>query len=479
MPLAVLRCPSAADSPITKGDVSMESNRPRENALLTGIIWKQLLLFFLPVALGTFFQQMYNTVDALVVGNFVGMNALGAVGGATASVINLILGFFVGVSSGAAVIIAQQYGAGNREVLSRVVHTTAALSLAAGVFLTAAGVLFVPGTLTLLHQPQALMTDSVTYLRIYFAGILPTLLYNVGAGVLRAVGDSRRPMIYLIVCCAVNVALDLLLVAALPLGVAGAAIATVLSQVVSAVLVIVRLLRTEDAYRLIPRLIRFHRRETGLILRIGLPAGLQSMMYSIANTFIQSRINLYGTVTVAAWTVLGKMDGLSWLIIGAFGISVTTFVGQNYGAGRIRRVRRSIWVAHGMALCFTVLFSVAILILGRPLYLLFGADEDPAVLTAGMRMLWLIAPFYSLYVPVEIFSGAMRGVGKTLVPTLITCVGVCLLRIVWTTVAYNASPSFDAVVLSYPVSWLCASAAFFLYHRFGHWLPKADLQVQA
>ena len=342
--------------------------------------------------------------------------------------------------------------------------------------LTVVGVLFVPGTLTLLHQPEELMADSVTYLRIYFAGILPTLLYNVGAGVLRAVGDSRRPMIYLIVCCAVNVVLDLLLVAVIPLGVAGAAIATVLSQVVSALLVIVRLLRTEDAYRLIPKRIRFHRHETGLILRIGLPAGLQSAMYNIANTYIQSRINLYGTVTVAAWTVLGKVDGLSWLIIGAFGISVTTFVGQNYGAGRIDRVRRSIWVAHGMTLCFTVLFSVAILILGRPLYLLFGADEDPAVLAAGMRMLWLIGPFYSLYVPVEIFSGAMRGVGKTLVPTLITCVGVCLLRIVWTTVAYHVSPSFDAVVLSYPVSWFCASAAFLVYHRWGHWLPARNPQ---
>lgn len=279
-------------------------------------------------------------------------------------------------------------------------------------------------------------------------------------------------MIYLIVCCAVNVVLDLLLVAVIPLGVAGAALATVLSQVVSAILVVVRLLRTEDAYRLTPRLIRFHRHETGLILRIGLPAGLQSAMYNIANTYIQSRINLYGTVTVAAWTVLGKVDGLSWLIIGAFGISVTTFVGQNYGAGRIDRVRRSIWVAHGMTLCFTVLFSVTILILGRPLYLLFGADEDPAVLAAGMRMLWLIGPFYSLYVPVEIFSGAMRGVGKTLVPTLITCVGVCLLRIVWTTVAYRVSPSFDAVVLSYPVSWFCASAAFLVYHKWGHWLPE-------
>ena len=223
----------------------MEAKHPQENALLTGVIWKQILLFFLPVALGTFFQQMYNTVDALVVGNFVGMNALGAVGGATASVINLILGFFVGVSSGATVVIAQQYGAGNREPLSRVVHTTAALSLATGAALTVVGVLFVPGTLTLLHQPEELMADSVTYLRIYFAGSLGLSLYNSCMGILQAEGDSRHPLYYLIISSVTNVCLDLLFIGAFRMGVGGVAIATILAQFLSAALCLRRLHHAE------------------------------------------------------------------------------------------------------------------------------------------------------------------------------------------------------------------------------------------
>jgi putative MATE family efflux protein len=448
--------------------MQQESNN---NAIIQGVIWKQILIFFVPVALGTFFQQMYNTADALVVGNFVGMSALAAVGGVTGSVINLITGFFVGISSGATVAIAQHYGANNREGVSRVVHTTAALSLAAGAVLTVVGILYVPGTLRLLNQPQELMADSTTYMRIYFAGIIPALVYNIGSGVLRAVGDSRRPMYYLIVCCIVNVVLDLVFVAVLRWGVAGAAWATTLSQVVSASLVTIRLLRTQESYRLIPRKIRFHLHEIQSILRIGLPAGLQSLMYSISNVFIQSRINLYGANTVASWTVLGKVDGLSWLVLGAFGISVTTFVGQNFGAGRLDRVRRSIHVASGMAFAFTALFSAVILTFGGPLYRLFGADGE--VLETGMRMLWLIGPFYSLFVPVEILSGAMRGVGETLIPMLITCVGVCLTRIVWILIAYQITPAFEPVVISYPVTWALASLAFLIYYKSGKWLSRA------
>ena len=452
----------------------MQGELPSQR-ITEGVIWKQLLFFFFPILLGSFFQQMYNTVDTIIVGRFVGTRALAAVG-STSALLNLMNGFFIGLSTGATVLLSQFYGAKSKQGVQDTLHTGVALSLVLGAVVMTLGYSLGPKILGLMNTPESCMDDAVLYIKIYFGGAIASMLYNMGAGILRAMGDSRKPTMFLMAACGVNIVLDILCVVVLKLGVAGAAIATVLSQVVSALLVIVRLLRTEDAYRLIPKRIRFHRHETGLILRIGLPAGLQSAMYNIANTYIQSRINLYGTVTVAAWTVLGKVDGLSWLIIGAFGISVTTFVGQNYGAGRIDRVRRSIWVAHGMTLCFTVLFSVAILILGRPLYLLFGADEDPAVLAAGMRMLWLIGPFYSLYVPVEIFSGAMRGVGKTLVPTLITCVGVCLLRIVWTTVAYHVSPSFDAVVLSYPVSWFCASAAFLVYHRWGHWLPARDPQ---
>lgn len=441
------------------------------NAITEGVIWKQILIFFIPVALGTFFQQMYNTVDALVVGNFVGMNALASVGGITGSVINLITGFFVGLSSGATVVIAQYYGANNREGVSRVVHTTAALSLSVGVVLTVLGIWLLPETLRLLNQPQELMADSTTYIRIYFAGIIPALIYNIGSGVLRAVGDSRRPMYYLIACCIVNIVLDMLFVAVLKWGVAGAALATTLSQLVSATLVVLRLLHTQDSYRLSFREIRFHRVEMKQILHIGLPAGLQSLMYSISNVFIQSRINLYGADAVASWTVLGKIDGLSWLVLGAFGISVTTFVAQNFGAGKLDRVRRSIYVSAAMAFAFTILFSITVLTLGRPLYRAFGADE--VVLETGMRMLWLIGPFYFLFVPTEILSGAMRGVGETLIPMLITCVGVCVMRIVWIIIAYQITPAFEPVVISYPVTWACASIAFLIYYKSGKWLTRS------
>ena len=418
------------------------------NAITQGVIWKQILLFFIPVALGTFFQQMYNTVDALVVGNFVGMNALASVGGLTGTVINLIVGFFVGISSGATVAIAQHYGADDKEGISKVVHTTAALALCVGAVLMVVGILFVPNTLR---------------------------LYNIGSGVLRAVGDSKRPMVYLIVCCLVNIVLDLVLVLFFNMGVAGVAIATTLSQCVSAVLVTIRLIKTKDSYKLTPQKIRFHAAETASILRIGLPAGLQSLMYSISNVFIQSRINLYGSDTVAAWTVLGKVDGFNWLIMGAFGISITTFVGQNFGAGKMDRVKRSIWVTGGMTLAFTVIFSVIVMVFGKSLYRIFGADE--AVLQVGMQMLWLIGPFYSLYVPVEILSGTMRGVGETLVPMLITCVGVCVTRIVWILVAYTVTPSFYPVVISYPVTWALASAAFIIYYKSGRWLRRVQGRV--
>jgi len=447
----------------------------QNNAITEGVIWKQILIFFIPVALGTFFQQMYNTIDALVVGNFVGMNALASVGGVTGSVINLITGFFVGMSSGATVAIAQYYGAKNNEGVSRVVHTTAALALAAGAGLTVIGIVLIPQTLRLLNQPEELMADSTMYIRIYFAGIIPALIYNIGSGVLRAVGDSRRPMYYLIVCCIVNIVLDLLFVAGFNWGVAGVALATTISQAVSAILVVLCLVHTDDCYKLYFRKIRFHMEEIKLILRIGLPAGLQSLMYSISNVLIQSRINLYGANTVAAWTVLGKIDGLSWLILGAFGISVTTFVAQNFGAGKLDRVRRSIYVSAGMAFTFTLLFSVCVLTLGGPLYRAFGADE--VVLQTGMRMLWLIGPFYFLFVPTEILSGAMRGVGETLIPMLITCVGVCVTRILWIVVAYQFTTAFEPVVISYPATWLLASLAFIIYYKTGRWLKRAQTRT--
>lgn len=443
-----------------------------------GPIAQQILLFFLPVALGSFFQQMYNTADALVIGNFVGMGALAAVGGMVATLTNMIIGFFVGLSSGATVAIAQYYGAKNPDGIRKVVHSAAALTLLCGAFLTVAGIVLVPGALRLLNQPEELMADSTIYIRIYFAGIIPALIYNVGAGVLRAVGDSTRPMICLIVCCAANIVLDLFFVAVLRMAVAGAAIATVLAQTISAVLVTVRLIRTREIYRLSPGNIRFDRAATLGILCVGLPTALQSMVNSVSNLFLQSRINLHGADTIAAWTILGKVDGFVWLIMSALGVAVTTFVGQNYGARRMDRVHRAIYVTGGMTFAFTVLFSVLVVSLREPFYRIFGAEGE--TLRIGVMMLTLMGPMYSLYVPVEVLSGAMRGVGETLVPMLVTCVGMCCLTCMAVWIAGFFTSSIIPLIVCYPISWGVASIVLIFYYKSGRWLKRASkIPVQA
>ena len=284
--------------------------RPDVNSITEGVIWKQLLLFFFPIVLGTFFQQLYNTADAIIVGKAVGKEALAAVGGSTGTLINLLVGFFVGLASGASVIIAQLFGARRAQDVSRAVHTTIALALSSGALLTAVGLLCAGGILELMGTPQEVMAYALPYLNIYFLGMIPQLVYNIGSGVLRAVGDSRRPMLFLICAALTNIVLDILLVLGLNLGVRGAAIATVLSQVVSAVLILVSLCHAQPVYRLHFRRIRFHGDMLARIVRIGLPAGLQSVMYSLSNMIIQASVNGFGTDVMAAWTAYGKIDGL-------------------------------------------------------------------------------------------------------------------------------------------------------------------------
>lgn len=305
-----------------------------ENSITQGVIWKQLLIFFFPILLGSFFQQMYNTADAVIVGKVVGKEALAAVGGATGALINLIVGFFVGLSSGATVILSQFFGARKHQEVSDTVHTAAAMALSFGAFLMVAGYILSPTLLRWMGTPEDIFDNAVTYIRIYFIGIIPSLIYNIGSGILRAVGDSRRPLYFLIAACMTNIVLDVILVVGFEMGVAGAAWATIISQLVSAVLVVLVLLRSHGAYQLQPRKIRFHPALLGRIMQIGLPAGLQSVMYSLSNVIIQSSVNAFGTDVLAAWTAYGKLDGLFWMIVGAFGVSITTFVGQNFGAGQ-------------------------------------------------------------------------------------------------------------------------------------------------
>ncbi len=398
-------------------------------------------------------------------GQFVGKEALAAVGGPTGTIINLLVGFFVGISTGATVIISQYYGAKKADMVGYAVHTSAAFSLLCGAVIMAAGYLSAPYILRLMGTPADIMDYSVTYIRIFFLGSVSNMIYNVGSAVLRAVGDSRRPLYFLIACCVSNIFLDILLVVIIPLGVAGAALATILSQTVSALMVIAVLVRTGDMYRLIPRNIRLDTRMFHRIVRIGLPAGLQSTMYGLSNLIIQSSINSLGTDTVAAWTAYSKVDVLFWMILNAFGISITTFIGQNYGAGKLSRARQGLRVCLAMAAGACVTISAVYYTAAPVILKIFTTDA--AVLNQGVFIMRFLVPTYITYVVIEIYSGALRGVSDTWRPMIFTLLGICVLRVVWVLAAVPLRREITTVIFSYPLTWAVTSVIFLIYlHRY-------------
>ncbi len=449
---------------------AMDNLTEKHNSIVEGVIWKQLLLFFFPILLGTFFQQLYNTVDAAVVGKFVGKEALAAVGGATGTLINLFVGFFVGLSSGATVIISQFYGARKEKPTEDSVHTAVAMGIAGGLLLTVIGMLLAPTMLKMMDTPDDVLEPAVTYLRIYFAGMVFNLLYNIGSSILRAIGDSRRPLYILIVCTLTNLVLDLAFVLLFHMGVAGAGLATILSQAISALLVLYFLSRSNECYKLTVRKIRFHSDILRHIIKIGLPAGIQSSMFCISNIIIQSTINTFGTDTMAAWTAYGKIDSVFWMLMSAFGISITTFSGQNFGCGKLDRVKKSVRISLAMALGSSMLLSAILLLLGQYIFLLF--TDDGNVLELGVHILRTLVPFYATYVLVEVLSGAIRGTGESLRPMLISGFGICVLRIVWITCFLGADSHLNMVLYSYPISWAFTSLLFLIYYLRGNWLKK-------
>ena len=441
------------------------------NSITEGVIWKNLLSFFFPILLGTFFQQMYNTVDAIIVGKFAGKEALAAVGGTTGSIINLIVGFFVGMSSGATVILSQYYGGRRDKEVSETVHTAVAMAVAGGLFIMCLGLWLSPYLLSLLDTPQELVAYSMSYIRIYFIGMVPNLIYNIGSGLLRAVGDSRRPLLFLIAACITNIILDVVFVVGFEMHVAGAALATILSQTVSAVLIIVTLMRSHTSYRLELKKIRFHVQHLKRIITIGLPAGLQSMAYSVSNTIVQASINGFGTNVMAAYTAYGKLDAFNWMLQNAFGVSITTFVGQNFGAQKYDRVKKSVKVCLAMTAAGTLLLSGFLLVAGRPLYHMF--TDDAQVIELGMQMLWQLAPVFILYICIEVLSGALRGTGDALIPSVLTLTGVCALRIVWLLGVVPFNRTLNMVLFCYPLTWMVTSIMFVVYYFKGGWLKRS------
>lgn len=443
---------------------------PADNSITEGVIWRQLLIFFFPILFGTFFQQLYNTADAVIVGNYVSTNALAAVGGSTSVFINLLVNLLVGISSAATIVVAQYFGAQQYEDVRTTVHTAFAFAIGAGGVLMVLGLLISPWALDIMDTPELIYADSLLYLRVYFLGMIPAFLYNMGSAILRAVGDTRRPLYFLIVACLTNIVLDLLLVLVFGLGVLGVAIATVISQFVAAGLVIYSLLRSEYPHQLIPRDIRISMPVLKRLLRIGLPAGIQSDMYTISNMLIQACINSLGPGTIAAWTAFGKIDGFFWMILGAYGISVMTFVGQNFGAQKYARIRKSVRICFGMALGTAVVLSVLICLSAKPLLMLF--TKDVTVLEAGAIMIMHMVPFYFAFVCVEIMAGAIRGVGNALVPMLMTCFGVCVLRVLWVTFVMPLDFRLETLLASFPLTWGVTSLLFLGYYLSGHWLRK-------
>ena len=440
----------------------MKKEQTATNPITEGVIWKHLLIFFFPIVVGTLFQQLYNTVDAVIVGRFVGKQALASVGGSAAVLSNFVIGFFTGLSAGATVIISQYYGAKDVRNLNKGLHTAYAFSLLVSVLISAVGWFATPALLRILKTPADTIPDSILYLRIYFLGILFTLIYNMGSAIMRALGDSKRPLYYLIICCFLNIILDIVAVIFLDMGIAGAAIATVISQGVSAILVTRSLMISYDLLKLRLRAIRIHKDLLKLELRIGLPGGLQSCAYSISNIIIQAVINSFGTDTAAAWAAFGKLDAIFWTVCGSFGITIATFAGQNYGARKYPRILKSVRVCLAMALGVGIALIAFLFVFCQPLYYAF--TTDPEVVEIGIYMLRLITPSYIIYIFVEIFSGALRGIGDVLAPTLIAMGGVLIVRLSWILFVTPLTGELSTLLYSYPLAWGATACCLIPYY---------------
>ena len=439
-----------------------------------GVIWKQLLIFFFPILLGTLFQQLYNTVDTIIVGRAVGTQALAAVG-ATTALVNLFSGFFIGLSSGVTVVVSQAFGARDKDGVSRALHTGMALSLVLGIFVTFAGIFTGPLILRWTQVPESCYGDAVLYVQIYFTGSLAFMIYNMGAGILRAFGDSLRPTLFLIAASVVNIVLDVVFVVYMHMGIAGAAWATVISQVVSGILVIVSMMRQPEFTKLHMSRLRIHLPLLRTVLMIGVPAGLQFITFDLSNILVQSGVNSFGEITIAAWTAYQKTDAITWIIVNSCGLAITTFVGQNFGAQKYKRVRRSVWVSMAMSTGMVLACSLLILFFRRPILSIYTADRQ--VIETGAWVMLMILPFNFIFMPTEVFAGTMRGTGYTLIPTLITACFVCLFRILWVAFLLPAFHEIPVLAAVYPISWFLALILFTITYKRGTWLHKPIAQA--
>lgn len=439
--------------------------------LTEGSVVRKILLFFLPILASSLFQQLYNTMDAIIVGQIMGKTGLAAID-AVVSMMRLPVNFFNGIASGSAIILSQAFGAGSLRRLSDSEHTAAAFAIVFGAFLSLVGVLVSPGVLHLMSVPSEIYPLTLSYTRIYFAGLLFSLIYNIGAGTLQAVGNTRIPFRILVISGLVNIVLDYLFVGPFHMGVGGAALATVIAQALSSFLVVRALILFDGPCRLNLRQIRFHREPLKRILSIGLPTAFQNSVWPIANIFVQGAMNSMGTDYIASWGLLGKMDLLLWLCIDSFGTAITTYSAQNIGAGKTERMKKG--VAFGMAfgLGMVVLISCMIFFFAQDIGKLFINADSYDILPLMNRFARFLGPLYWAYVPSCILAGSIQGSGEAIAPMIISLTGTALFRIVWILFWVPSHHTPIMVASSYPISWILTSSLFALYWL---WYRKSRL----
>lgn len=440
----------------------MKRNPLIGNPITEGNILRELLIFFLPLFMGNLAQQSYNIIDAVIVGNFAGKEGLAAID-APFAFINLTLNIYFALAAGASIAVAQSYGARRWDEVSRTVHTVTVFAVISGFVVMLVGLVFAPPFVSMMEVPADIRPTSIRYLRIYFLGSIFSALYNVGSGILRSIGDSKRPFYYLLIASAVNIVLDWYFVAILRWGAVGAGVATVIAQAVSVFFMALRLMKTEDCYGIRPRLLRMEGKTLWLLLKLGIPIGAQGAMFSLSNMFMQQAVNRFGTDYIAAWSIGGKTDFLLWAVTDTMGVTVMTFVAQNYGAGLLHRARKCTWLGGITAISFSAFLSF-ILYTMIPVFAR-AFNSDPVVIGHAVMLTRIMAPFYFLYGFSAIFSGAIRGYGETMRPMLITLFGTCIFRIVWVfaALAIGGIHIYD-IIWVYPCSWLLTSGSLAIYY---------------
>ncbi len=458
----------------------MEATQEKYNKITDGPIARSMLLFFLPIMAGNFFQQLYNTTDAVIVGQYVGKEALPAVGGTTGTIINLFLAIFIGLSSGFSVVISQYYGSKAFRQVNECVHTAVGFAVLSGALVSIFGAVFTPVFLSFMNVPDEILILATPYLRIYFIGMFANMIYNMCAGIIRAVGDSKRPLYFLIIACLTNIALDLLFVVVFKWGVFGAAVATVISQAISAILSLGTLIMTRQEYKLSLAKIHINVVHLKKMLNIGIAAALQSSMYALANIYIQSQVNTFGTDTISGYTAYVKMDTIFWMFMQSLGITVTTFVGQNFGAANTARVKKIMRTGFIISISIAAVIVFATLNFGSVIMTIF--TKDATVIEKGMGVARITVPGFLFYSLIEIYTSSLRGVGDTWNTMIISALGICVLRVLWVMIMFGINKELFFIVSAYPLSWGVTAVLYMVYFhvfsRLKKWLNAPSLSLE-